>query len=546
MAADPERLPLRPHISGGDHRCSSEKEAAAKAAEEAATKAEGNSWIAMTSLLVLSIGLCLEAYRFMNKNAPNEQELPSYLFILDRYECTEVFDIACMALSILWIFVTLGRYCCCQRQENPGKVHFGNYLIYGLVFFALGGMCLAILETMMFFSYECATVAGRIYVLTKIFYIIAQVFFIFFSRYRSVFDPSLINGVLLFHTIVTNVILYLRTFLTSKMESDDRQDHNLTQSHKNIKCNCSGVITKAKQLQGEQELYVDPLICRVNDEDILHAYKNTNEYISPFCLEFALTASALLAELWLEQSHSTHTSNQNDDSAVVQSGVRRELIGSVTSASVIGLGILASYIFILILDGSLESEIKAVYIYRVIVSSLMILICFIGLVSLGGNTPIGGSLGLDEILVYVSLIGVYFMCMLRIVAALISRHREAKDAQGYAEIVVVDGFWWSFQASLQAAFITKALHREPKKKKLADTSSLAVVLIFCNFGRWLMTTAILDGMVKDNPLPEQIYEDDTWTVIQTIIKPLVVFYRIHCVFTLYRVFNAHRTLSVDH
>ena len=526
MAADPERQPLRPQCDERDISCDHHRSASD---EEAAAKAEGNSWIVMTSLLVLSIGLCLEAYRFMNVSA--SKTLPSQLFILDEFEGIEVFDIACMSISVLWIFVTLGRYCYFQEHDKSRRVHIGNYLIYGLAFFALGGMFLGILETMLFFSYECASATGRAYVLAKIFYIVAQVVFIFFSRYRNIFDRSLINGVFLFHTIVTNMIMYLRTFLVSKINTDNHHNHTT--------CNCSGVglnlTTQADDLDK---------LCKVRDGDILHAYKGTNEYFSPFCLEFALTASALLAELWLEQSHSTDTDTQNGSSSG-QSGAK-ELLGSVTSASVFGLFIFGSFVFMLILDVEINGEQQAFYIYRVVVVSLMILICFIGLLSLEWNTQIGNSLGLDEFLVYVPLFGVFLINMLQVIAAwssLYSEKIEAKHARGYAKVVIVDGFGWCFQASLQAAFITKALHRAPRNIKLANTSSLAVVLIFCNLGVWLMDTVVLDEIVQVYKLPELMYGEEAWMWVRIIVYPLVVFYRIHCVFTFYSVFNAHRTLT---
>lgn len=509
------------------------------------TVAEGNSWIVMSSLLVLGIGVCLEVDRFSHLQRSIAKGLPSPLFMLDEFVYAEAYDIACMTVSVLWIVFTLTRYSFFHKRENHKHVHIGNYLIYGLAFFALGGSFLVTVEAMLFFSYSCATATGRAYALMKIVYIVAQVVFIFSSRYQHIFNRTLFNGIFLFHIIVTNVTLYLRTFLGSKV--NDGTYHPTTDG-----CNCSSNNS------------IDPVqSCVVEHKDFLEAYEGSSEYFAPFCLEFALTATALLAELWIEHGHDKH----GCDDANIQNGLsadqpgpnQKQLLGSVTSSSDLGLLIFGSLAFMLIYFKYIGQGhgVETFRVYRLVLVSLMIAICFIGLLTLQSNTQRGGSIGLDEFLMFLSLFGVFVINLLQIIAAWASCYsddKEAIKARSYAKISIVDNFMWCAQAALQAAFITKALHRASRKIKLANTSSLSVILIFCNLAIWVMDTVDLedtgrhheDGIfhkTKFFQLPELMYGKTTWMWVKIIVYPLVVFFRIHCVFTLYNVFSSHRTLS---
>ncbi|XP_062512522.1 uncharacterized protein LOC134188340 [Corticium candelabrum] len=521
-----------------------------------AAATEGSSWIVMTSLLVLGIGICLEVDFFVHR--PNPDVVPSPIFLLDKLAYIEGFDIGCMAVAVMWIVFTLARYCCCHEKETPERVFIGNYLIYGLVFFALGGSFLEILQAVLFFSYPSASATGRVYVLSKIVFIIAQVIFIFSSRYRHIFTRTLFNGVFLFHIIVTNVILYLRTFVEGKLENVNEATTNT--SSQNASCHAN-----------------------ISHHDFCQAYKSTSKFLAPFCLEFALTSTALLAELWFHHGHETIDEGQSDysnnNNAVGQSEPRqKEVLGSITSASVLGLFILGSLVCMFIyLYYAGEVNGKFVFRgYRLILVSLLIVICLIGLSTLHWNSRLNNSVGLDEFLVYFSLFGVFVINVLEINAAtgifyihknkvnssqLVYIHKnnevnlnssQLAQLKVYAEISILDNILWCIQSALQAAFITKALHRAPRRIKLANTSSLAVILIFCNLCVWLMDTIDMEdtgdsdsiySKSKFFQLPETMYGPLHWQLVKLVIYPILIFFRIHCVFTFYRVFNSHRTLG---
>lgn len=107
----------------------------------------------------------------------------------------------------------------------------------------------------------------------------------------------------------------------------------------------------------------------------------------------------------------------------------------------------------------------------------------------------------------------------------------------------------SLQAGLQAAFITKALHRKPREIRIANTA----MVLFCNLGMWLVNAIRLETMIgrshdlafaynESDDKPSTAFRQRPFVLLHVICLPLVVFFHIHCVFVLYRVLNRHRRL----
>lgn len=383
---------------------------------ERSSTAEGKSWIVMTSLLVLGtrIGLQVDSLVFLNR-AVSKNIVSSSFFGKHEFIYTEAYDIGCVAVSVGWIALSLIRYWCLRRElpadsDDARRVRIGNYLIYGLSFFALGGVFLAVMETMMFYSYKCATLTIRALTLMKIVFILSQVIFIFFSRYRKILSRNLFNGIFLFHTIVTNMIMYLRTIMQDK----DNHFHRRPQLRNVVvttqDCDCSTAPSPANET----------VECEFNNRDFFHAYMESNRFFSPFCLALALTASALFAELWLEQAPSKHHKQHQDQwqqekKSIQHHNLQRgpidnttrsrqngKLLGSVTSTCLLGFLILFSFLFMIMYEQYTDrEESEHVYlIFQLSVASLLILLCLVGLVTLRWNDVSQSGISLDESLVF--------------------------------------------------------------------------------------------------------------------------------------------------
>jgi hypothetical protein len=145
------------------------------------------------------VGVTLQVSRFIDllKKEQSSEEKE----VLHEFMYSESYILACMLLSIAWITVVT------FRSRGPGHSshkHVGNYLFYGLCFFALGGGILAFFQFLAFISYSCSSHVAKAYAFIKIIFIAAQVILVYRCRNGHVFrkPKSIINGLFLFHTIM--------------------------------------------------------------------------------------------------------------------------------------------------------------------------------------------------------------------------------------------------------------------------------------------------------------------------------------------------------
>jgi hypothetical protein len=165
------------------------------------------------------------------------------------------------------------------------------------------------------------------------------------------------------------------------------------------------------------------------------------------------------------------------------------------------------------------------------------------------------SVGLDEILIIISLFGPYSLCLCNIYAAIYVLSSDKDDyLDSYAVLSLVSALIWIIQITFQSTFIAKALHRRPKLinwcRGVLNTRNVAVLLAFSNLGMWLLNTIDLEGHYRSvyststletlNKLQDDFFGRTTWTWIMLVVYPLAIFFRIHSVSTLYQVWKMHR------
>jgi hypothetical protein len=144
---------------------------------------------------------------------------------------------------------------------------------------------------------NCSSAVDRAYAITKIIFIASQVIFIVrCSNSSYVLTKSLINEFFLSHTVTTNVVLYLTTFLESKKEFGIMALGNVNGTNDNS--NSTPLIN---------------LDCTVTSEDYVDLFHSASRYLYPFLLEFTLTSSAILAELWMRAKGASSFSNTNEE-----------------------------------------------------------------------------------------------------------------------------------------------------------------------------------------------------------------------------------------
>ena len=282
----------------------------------------------------------------------------------------------------------------------------------------------------------------------------------------------------------------------------------------------------------------------------------------------------MLAEFWMAVDHDEQQGPRgndheprNRDQGAIQMGNHPQQNNAMTMkvAGPIGLVILSTFVLVVILMHYLsphQNPGNIFKIFHVVISAVMTCLCVVGLVGLWSCdiNPVNINVGLDEVLLIASIFGPYSLCLCSIYAAVSVLSSDKDDyLNSYATLSLVSALTWIVQATLQANFISKALHREPKPVNrcfgIFNVTNIAVVLAFTNLGMWLFNTIDLEGHYQSvysqltlerlNKLQADFFGPSTWTWIMLVIYPLAIFFRIHSVSTLYRVWKIHKELPAD-
>ncbi|XP_062514420.1 proton channel OtopLc-like [Corticium candelabrum] len=514
--------------------------------------AESQMWIAAYSILLLSVGVSLQVSRFIKLQQEEHPEQDT----LDEFVYSDGFSLISMLLSIVWIVVVIAYSIYENRkQQTQGSDqpvhHVGNYLIYGLCFFAMGGEFLALFHAMALFTYTCSSPVSKAYAVIKIIFIALQVVLIAWCRKQSVFSKHLINGIFLYHTVTTNVVLYLTTFLESKIGFPRRESSNLT------------VVSK----------YLGPsshVNCTLTNDNYHDLFHDASLYLYPFCLEFTLTSSAMLAEYWIAAKHYRESNNlilafptvqSNISTSNRETGNGRKL--NLAIPTIIGLTVFGLFVLMIILLHYLSRDNNPGNVFQVFnisVSAIAKIVCLTGLILLKSNDAVNSNVSLDEVLLITTIFGTFGISLCLIYSAISGLVKDGdNDLNSYAVLMLTASLSWILQAFLQSNFIVKALNRKPREVKFCcgifNIAYLALILAYVNFGMWLLDTIDLEGhdnsvysnytLLRLNILEDNFFGKSTWTWVMLVLYPLAIFFRIHSVSTLYRVYKLHKYVPTD-
>ena len=509
--------------------------------------AERRSKIVFWPIIVLCSGIVLEICRF---GPTGHLQSSSAVPQLAEYVYAEYFDIACMSIAIIWILAMAVNV---SRNPPDGQRHKGQVFPLALlgIFGIIGGVALSFLQALSFFVYPCSTDVGKAYALMKIVFILTQVILIiYYKRKSAIMNRTVINGSLLYHTVVCNVVLYIRTFIESKGDFRVSDDPTSTPMLTVLISNTTPTIN-----------------CSSKYSDIISIYRDLSPYLYPFFLEFTLTASAMLAEIWLED-HDNHANNRVDESYPSDISLRQtsnrphyrkltpiypHLVFITTIAAAVGLGV---YLHVNS-NASGYGPATTLYSFRTAIAILMIIACIVGCSSTNGKSRQYKG-GFDEVLLVIGSLGVFAFAAVEVVASLACLTSEDKHGLvGDAAFALAENGFWVIEAALQTTFLTRALHREvtvpragSKCAEAMHTAKLTFLLFLFNLLMWIIDTVHVEGHVKGvyahttltriNALENQYIGKTYWDYTFLVIYPLRIFFRIHSAALFFRAYNLHK------
>lgn len=135
-----------------------------------------------------------------------------------------------------------------------------------------------------------------------------------------------------------------------------------------------------------------------------------------------------------------------------------------------------------------------------------------------------GSMVFDEVLVVLSLCGIYIFSVFSAIAIIYSTNRTT-----IAYLTLTISILSMIEGTLQTYLILDGLRRravEPKDRRVKPGRELFTILVIINLSLWLSDTLAFKRF-EVNPYQLSYYSVLAWSIINTISSPLAIFFRFH-------------------
>lgn len=427
-----------------------------------------------------------------------------------------------------------------QRGARPHGAEGGSLLVKSLGIFAAFSGLLFVFQIIddAVGPDRCSSPIAIASSIIKLLFIISQVVLIVYSCSHVTFLKTLPNGMMVLQVLVTNIVIYLWTFIKSK----------------------EGVMTLNLSSPPFLNLFAiqnGSSPSNQSQECTASIYNSVFPWLYPFCLEFCLTASAMLAEQWME-CPSSRTEVETAGHVVTETcyplqyhyEIKKEKVNTF-GAMIVGVFAFVAHIGVITFLVVQEDAVTATIIWytcRAMTAVTITVLSVIGrttLVSCNSKRERSGF-ELDEVLLVIGSVGSIALAVFRGFPGLVFLLGEDWE---YASVVVLSEVVVIAGILCQTAMISMALHREPERRGCISTASIATVVGLLNFSIWLTNTIDVEGLdhhiyhdgtyKKIGELQMKRYGTSSWLLFRLLCFPVAIFYRIHSSVVLYRITKLH-------
>ncbi|XP_062506362.1 uncharacterized protein LOC134182936 [Corticium candelabrum] len=304
-----------------------------------------------------------------------------------------------------------------ERGALSHRATGSSLLVMTLTAFAAFSLLLAIFQMAdaALATGGCFSIPAVVSCVCRILYILTQVCYVVYAQKRVLFEKKLVHGAAVIQMIITNFILYGWTFLKSKdrVFTYENRDCSTIDALKRLNSSCSSVLNECRVSSDVLAILNNIAPTKSTNSECYYTdtvIKGTFPWLYPFCLEFCLTASAMMAEQWMEwPSPPTNPMGDYDDPAGrspveehrherCNRGERKLSNVWARSVGIIAFVAHIGVIVFLIIETDSDKAATALYATRTFSAILITLLSAYGLYTLGrckrGNVSAG--LDLDE------------------------------------------------------------------------------------------------------------------------------------------------------
>ncbi|CAB4002896.1 Hypothetical predicted protein [Paramuricea clavata] len=473
---------------------------------------------------------------------------------------------------------------------EPVKELLPTRLLVGVMFFGLGSSFLTMVELLEYVAeYNCPHKD-----LTMLFYYIVRTIFIytqlyFFYKLSGKSEKLLIySHFLMMHLIAVNLGTWIVTFVydsAEELNNEVEEDEiliNQTTIHN------STILFMARHWGALISTHNISLVpCYKTVKALKSTAKQMEPYLYTFTMEYCLISAGLLLNAWLSLRSSAQTTDQNGNERVEEGrtgsdGGRtdsderrgkgskgqqtsRRGHGSTTQDSDMDTGFITddSYVLVekpermpevgtlwrfgfifglayipaftaiiinLFFSDDVEND-RLIYVGMQCFFFLSILIASVfGILQLEKINEGEPESQVDFILLGVALVGVFFLDLLIIVAAIC----ETSESPEIATLLIVTNITELLCSVTFTLFVRKALeHGLPERANEVVTNAAPNIrevvsfLFMLNICFWAMYTFEVKKSTQVVPLVEQFYTEEVWFYLSHFVYPLAVFFHFH-------------------
>ena len=246
------------------------------------------------------------------------------------------------------------------------------------------------------------------------------------------------------------------------------------------------------------------------------------------------TPAAMTPSSFSESENDIHRHKKKNSVTVDCSGANRGLFFGIFTL----VGIIISMIVFFVLinkPGLKDSAVIVTHSSEIVVyflAALAVLIAAIRVRHLKFHRDRDNAL--EELLLVISLAGVYVFALFNVVAG---KWYSTSELRG--PLVIASNLLVIFQATAQTVFIMNGLRRSALStihERRKPGREFVTFLLVCNVAMWGMNTfEVLRASA--NPVSDTFYGHLAWNIVTHITTPLTIFYRFHsvvCLATIWR------------
>ena len=496
----------------------------------------GKTWKVLCAVhfaVVLIVGVALEAVRLTRRGCPLGYEAWFTTQLIDLREIpVQLYSIACITVAVALVVIDLATSRCfrsrkrLERDQDSAELTVGVNIVTTLslrvaaIFFVtllgLGTLAYVVLQCgAVFVALDCwtlvcpgrwtchewTTIILRIYLVIKCVFVITQIvyFWMLTISNKALFAKSRLNRLMVHHVMATTIYLCVRWAVEAQTYMQD--DVNLLQSYypnsSDLYCkNATGA-----------ELFV--LICpdtNFSNWQVGYAvYPYGTVQFFPLAIVVGLLFVVLYLDVWntyrqnknistgltnrifstsgFQQLLKLFTDHLRDKALLPSTFVQSVLYSGYVVAAAVTYVFPARFPFSFATGSNPMEELEIVQIYCLVMALLMILLTVAGLVILREHVVVGRALGLFDVLLLISVLGVLCDKIVNVFVFGLGLHSQESHR---SVIGIVEQSLWMFQAVLQVVLILFALRREGRyARPCCGTTRLTQVLdtlTVLNFG----------------------------------------------------------------